>query len=379
MRKKLTALLLAVALLLPGCGWMDGTYVSVVPHQESAADGPAGSVSAANYQQLSSVLEELVLAASESCVIDVTQYDQKLVESGMNAACGYIREMFPMGAYAVEDITYELGTNSGRPAIAVSIQYRRSKTEIQRMRKKADMDGLAVSIRSALDDHASRVTVLVDHYADVDFNQLVQDYARENPQKVMEIPQVSEGIYGAGTSRVVELSFTYQNSREALRQMQSQVKPVFEAAALYVSGEGSDRQKLSQLYSFLMERFEYKLETSITPSYSLLCHGVGDSRAFAEVYAVMCRRAGLECLVVTGTRAGEPWTWNIVTDSGGFYHMDLLRSTAEGGFREYTDGEMAGYVWDYSTYPACQGAPQPSEPVQTEPAEDAEPATEPQE
>ena len=372
MRKKLTALALIAAMLLTGCGWMDGEYVSVVPHQESADDGPTGSVSAANYGELTDVLEELVLSASESCVIDVTRFDQKAVESNMIAACRYIRQVFPMGAYAVESITYEVGVSQGRPAIAVSIAYRRSKTEIQRIRKKADMESLAAAVHTSLDDHASRLTVLVSRYEETDFDQLVQDYARENPQKVMEIPQVSEGIYGEGESRVVELSFTYQNSRETLRQMQSQVKPVFEAAALYVSGAGSDRQKLSQLYGFLMERFDYTVETSITPSYSLLCHGVGDSRTFAEVYAAMCRRAGLECMVVTGTRAGEPWTWNIVSEGGVFYHVDLLRSSDEGGFREYTDAEMTGYVWDYSTYPACLGAPQLPEPARTEPAEPAE-------
>ena len=365
MRKKWTALLLAAVVLLGGCSWMDGEYISVTPHQEPTASGPAGSISAANYKELTGVLEQMVSAGSESCVIDVTEYDQKAVEPNMNAACRYIREMFPMGAYAVEDITYEVGASLGRPAIAVSIQYRRSRTEIQRIQKKADMDDLAAAIQTALDDHASRVAALVTRYDETDFIQLVQDYARENPQKVMEIPEVSEGIYGSGASRVVELNFTYQNSRESLRQMQSQVKPVFEAAALYVSGEGSENQKLSQLYGFLMERFDYKVETSITPSYSLLCHGVGDSRAFAEVYAAMCRRAGLECLVVTGTRAGEPWTWNIVGDGGGYYHVDLLRSSAEGGFREYTDGEMTGYVWDYSTYPVCEVQHQPP---QTEPS-----------
>ena len=152
----------------------------------------------------------------------------------------------------------------------------------------------------------------------------------------------------------MELSFTYQNSREALRQMQQQVRPVFEAASLYVSGEGSDHQKFSQLYGFLVERFDYKLETSITPAYSLLCHGVGDSRAFAEVYASMCRRVGLECLIVTGTRDGDPWTWNMVKDGEKYYHVDLLRRLDSSDFREYSDGEMGGYVWDYSAYPACE-------------------------
>lgn len=366
MRIRITALALAMALALTGCGWMDGEYVSVVPHEEQSVTMRTDTVSVSNYAQLVSVMEQLVTACSESCVIDVSGYSQNAVERAMNLVCRYIREVYPLGAYAVEEVRYELGTNSGRPAVAVSISYRRSRTEVQRLRKKADMEGVAVTVRTALDDHASRVAVLVDQYAPMDFVQLVRDYARENPQRVMEIPEVSEGIYGTGTSRVVELSFTYQNSREALRQMQAQVRPVFEAAALYVSGEGSQKQKLAQLFSFLMERFDYKQETSITPSYSLLCYGVGDCRAFAEVYAAMCRRAGLECLVVTGTRAGEPWTWNIVANDGYYFHVDLLRCAAEGGFRERIDTEMEGYVWDYSTYPACDWTAPPPETEETE-------------
>ena len=197
----------------------------------------------------------------------------------------------------------------------------------------------------------------------------------------MEIPQLSEGIYGTGASRVVELNLTYQNSRESLRQMQSQVRTVFEAASLYVSGDASDRQKFSQLYGFLTERFDYKMDTSITPSYSLLYHGVGDSRAFAEVYAAMCRQAGLECIVVTGTRDGAPWTWNMVRDGEVYYHVDLLRMS--GSFWGYSDAEMGGYVWDYSGYPVCDTYYQePTEPAPTEipgtPMEPAESETVPE-
>ena len=101
-----------------------------------------------------------------------------------------------------------------------------------------------------------------------------------------------------------------------------------------------------------MERYDYKIETSLTPAYSLLCNGVGDIETFACVYARMCRRAGLECEVITGTKAGEPWFWNMVCDNGSYYHVDLLRCNTEGNFRELTDEGMEGYVWDYSAYPS---------------------------
>ena len=149
--------------------------------------------------------------------------------------------------------------------------------------------------------------------------------------------------------------------------MKQLVWPIFTAAELYVQGGTDPHDQYAQLYSFLMERFEYSLETSITPSYSLLCHGVGDSRAFATVYAAMCRRAGLEFMTITGTRSGDPWTWNIILDNGTYFHVDLLRSNAGGQFWELTDLEMRNYVWDYSAYPACAGPEEeePSEPLET--------------
>ena len=233
----------------------------------------------------------------------------------------------------------------------MSISYRHTPAEIQRIHRLTDMDAALPAIQKALQNCDSRLVMLIDRYRQTDFDQLVQNLALNYPEAVMETPQTVETVYGQGGSRVVELSFTYENSRDDLRQMQTQVRPVFDSAVLYVSGEGADSQKFGQLYAFLMERFAYKLETSITPAYSLLRHGVGDSRAFATVYSAMCRMAGLECRIVTGTRQGEPWTWNLVWDNGNPYHVDLLACSVADGYRERTDDEMQGYVWDYSAYP----------------------------
>jgi hypothetical protein len=278
--------------------------------------------------------------------------------------------MTPLGAYAVEAVDWELGNSGGKPAIALEITYRRSLTEIRGIHRVSDMDAAARTIEEALSDHAASLVLEVAVYEDADIHQLVSDYVQRYPQYVMETPEVTVGVYPeSGQTRIVELKFTYQNSRESLRQMQAQVRTVFEAASLYVSGDASEHQKLSQLYGFLTERFDYKMDTSITPSYSLLCHGVGDSRAFAEVYAAMCRQAELECLIVTGTRDGAPWTWNMVRDGERYYHVDLLRQS--GSFREFSDMEMGGYVWDYSAYPVCDAYYQ--EPTLTAPTEPTEP------
>ena len=355
MKQKRILLILALSLVLTGCGWVNQSYVSVEPHKEQRQTLQTDVIVAANYLELLGALEEMIASGTEVAAIKVPEYPADAIEYGMNRAVRHSMENDPIGSYAVADILYELGSSSGVPAVSVSISYHHNRSEIQRIQQAADTQAAEEIVVDALRGYEPSVVILVDTYEMRDFSQFVQDYAEENPQTVMEIPQVSQSSYGTGRDRILELIFTYQTSRDALRRMQTQVQPVFDAASLYVSGEGEDYQKFSQLYGFLMERFDYKIETSLTPAYSLLRHGVGDSRAFATVYAAMCRSAGLECMTVTGTRSGEPWTWNIVLDDGCYYHVDLLRSNANGQFREYTDSQMGNYVWDYSGYPACVG------------------------
>ena len=94
-----------------------------------------------------------------------------------------------------------------------------------------------------------------------------------------------------------------------------------------------------------MERTDYKLRTSITPAYSLLQDGVGDSKAFACVYAAMCRQAGLECRTVTGTKNGKTWSWNRIVISNRVYYIDLIEAEQTGRLQLRTASEMTGYTW----------------------------------
>ena len=346
--------LATLCLLLCGCdSFFDGNYHSRSLHEEQ--DSHIQSTIIANdTQTLQDVMEDLVSTGTSSAVINVTDFTSGPVKNAMAAVSDYICTGFPMGAWAVDELTYEIGPSGSVQAISVNITYHYSQAQMRRVRTVADMEAARAVIGQALSNCETEIVLLVQQYEKTDFAQMVSDHADENPNTVMETPQVIAGVYpDMGTNRVVELNFTYQTSRDSLRNMQNQVQPVFSAARLYVSGDGSDIQKFSQLYAFLMERFDYTFETSITPAYSLLCYGVGDSKAFATVYAAMCRRAELECLVITGTRDGEPHSWNMFCDNGRYYHLDLLQSAENGRFTVLTDDQMEGYVWDYSAYPSA--------------------------
>lgn len=361
--KKCVAIFLCVCLLLTGCtNIFDGHYVSITPHEEPNSVVDTQAVSASDFDDLCAALQAMTHSGSTSGLISVAQYPKSSVNVDMRRAIRETMVFDPITAYAVETIEFELGSSAGQPAIAVQITYLHDRTEIHKIRKVTDMENAKSRIALELTKCSTGVVLYTEAYEQLDLAQWAEDYAALFPESVMETPQTTVNLYPeTGKKRVIELKFAYQNSRDALRTMQTKVSPMFASAVLYVSGDGEMREKYAQLYAFLMERFEnYTLETSITPAYSLLIHGVGDAKAFATVYSAMCRQAGLECMSVAGTRNGQAWCWNIVRDGDVYYHVDLLQCNEVGTFRERTDEQMGGYVWDYSAYPAC-GVPIQSE------------------
>lgn len=349
----ITATVILICGLLGGCGfWMTGDYLSVTPHEAQAELSGATVVEATSYAQLRNALCEMVENCAQNGIISISSFSNATVDFYVNSAINYVAKNTAVGAYAVDEITYEIGTNRGAAVVAVDINYRHSRAEVLGMQRVRNADEMVAAVTSALDQNEAYVVMRTDDYHTMDFVQLVQEYANNNPDVVMELPQVGVFVYPErGTERIVELTFTYLTDRDALRGMQERVAEVFTSAELYVKETTQVMGIYSRLYSFLMERDDYSLETSITPAYSLLQHGVGDSRAFANVYAAMCRRAELDCTVVSGTRDAEPWCWNLVRFRGKYYHVDLLRCSENGEFAMRTASEMTGYVWDYSAYP----------------------------
>lgn len=353
MKQFYIAVILLLCLLLGGCAfWMEGDYLSVTPHQERISQARDEVVLVSNIAEIQIVLEDLIESGVDSGIITPTVLSPGALHYYVDTMIDNIMKNHPVADYAVEEITYEIGTNNNKTAIAFHIDYLYGRSEILRIKQTKSMSEAENVIYSALSNCEPSLVMRVNKYKDTDLVQLVQDYANNNPDVVIETPRVSAHTYpDSGDDRIVEMVFTYQTSREKLRQMQDQVEPVFTSAKLYVSETVQVIEVFSRLYSFLMERNEYTVGTSITPAYSLLHHGVGDSRAFANVYAKMCRLANLDCRVVSGTWEGRPWCWNIVRYRGNYYHIDLLNCKANGRFAMLNAIEMDGYVWDYGVYP----------------------------
>lgn len=385
--KRFAIFLLAICMLLSGCStWMDGSYHSVKPHIPQEDQVNPHGIQVNDYAQLYEALKSLTNNGLQNAVISVADYNQEKVEPDMKNAVSSLMTGDPITAYAVKEINFEMGVSTGRPAIAVDITYLHNLAEIREIREVGNAQSIRAVVNSELKKCTTGVVLYVENYTQIDFAQIAEDYAAENPQSVMELPSVAVNVYPEwGKDRIVELKFTYQTSRNILRTMQSMVASLFDAAAVFVSGYEQEAEKFDQLYSWLAVRYDYRYETSITPTYSLLLNGVGDSKAFAAVYRAMCKQAGLECELISGTREGEAWFWNLIRCDGKYYHVDITSQEDDDRLLLYYDEQMhdSRYVWDYSAYPETEQmpAPVPSEPEQTESSEplpDVTEATEPE-
>lgn len=352
--KRLFALL-AAACLLTGCSSLgSGSYRSVKPHFTPPSASEPAHTAVEDYNGLCQAIISLVHSQSAGDKISVSNYDGASLERDLRRAVDYVMEYDALAAYAVEDISYQLGEMGNRKAVSFRIAYRHNRLELHHILQVKNMDQATQMIHTALLECDAALVLHVEDYTDRDFSALVQAYAEENPHLVMEQPLVTANTYPeSGKERVVELKFTYQTNRDTLRQMAEYVEPVFQASRLNVIGEEQESVRFSLMYSFLVERIQINVVPSITPAYSIFRYGVGDSKAFAQIFAAMCRNAQLECLVVSGTKDGQPHFWNIICQDGVYYHVDILRDTQSSDMARYYDDQMVGYVWDFDDYPMC--------------------------
>lgn len=384
---------LAVLCLLTGCqSWQSGSYLVVEPHAgQYTQTEPVELVQASSYLEIRDTITDMADTAATSCVIGVDDYQGDL-ESDMEKAISYATEQDPVGAYAFSGISYSFDRIGNMNVVIVEPTFRHSKAEIEAIESVRYGISIQRKIAEALDEFLPSLTLWVSGYQEMDFGQFVEDYCDDNPDKIMEYPAVSVAIYpDSGSSRIVELKFSYETSRDTMWTMQGAVETIFSSAEGYVSLTEDEYTKANRLCSFLMELFDYVPEHSVTPTYSLLCQGVGDSRAYANVFAAMCRQAGLWCQRVDGTRNGEAWSWNILQVNGAYTYVDLMGDDAQGQPSFRGDDQMDGYEWDREAYPACEevfppavtwpevtGQGQGPEPeaekeTETEPAKETEP------
>jgi hypothetical protein len=298
------------------------------------------------------------------------------VKEGLKEALHYAAQEDPIGAYAVDYADGEYAADTG--VIRLSIVFRRSAAEISSI---ITVNNYAVtqSIQQALRQGDTALTLQVRNYQDMDFPAYIRRYCLENPERVVAVPKISAEVYPKeGSMRIVELHFSYPESREEMEKKRQEVEVILRSLSAYVKTGETDRDRATLLYRYLTARY-YAVtaqEEPSMPAYSLLCENVVHGLSLASVFQAQCNAAVLRCRTVSGTRNGAPHYWNLLYIGEECYYVDLLRSLEHHStdfVLLYEEDLLAeGYEWNRENYPACHRPVEFTQP----PAPTEEPATE---
>ena len=344
----LVALLVLLCVLLNGCdAWMGGEYLSVTPHEVRSEPYADRVIEVTSYTQLRNAITNLVRTGAENGVISISAFNRGTIHFYVDTAISNVIENTAFGAYAVEKITYEIGTNRGASVVACTIHYREGRKLPNKITRVENIQQVKELITNALNNAEDSVLVYMEQFEKLDVESLVNSYAEQYPDRVIEKPEIFVNLYPEkGAERIVQICFNYQTDPLAMHQKRSKIETAFHGAQMVTENFEDPAQIGEQLYLYLMGRAEYKATSGTMPAYDILVNGFGDSRDFAVVYARMCNRAGLDCGVISGTKDGKPWYWNVISYRDREYHVDVLQCYENQEFQMNKSDQLVGYSWE---------------------------------
>ena len=129
--RRALALLTAAALTLTGCSsLLEQEYTYITPHNAATtAEGDPSVLRADSYQELVNALIYFISTGTEKGTVRLYM-DGEDLDASLDAACLEVSKEDPLGAYAVEYITFSLSSVVTYSEATVNITYRRTKEQV---------------------------------------------------------------------------------------------------------------------------------------------------------------------------------------------------------------------------------------------------------
>lgn len=360
--RRLTALLLAAALLLPalsGCSViLEREYLVTAPHEEQpVTDDDENILQVETYQELVNSILYFVDHRMEHGVVRLINYPRD-VESDLSAACLEVSNDAPIGAYAVSNIRYDSTRVVKYYEANLYITYRRTAQQMDAVRSVIGASAIRGVLAETLSSFGQEAVMQVSYFAEDEayISGLVRQTYYDTPDAALGMPEYTITLYPEqGSERIVEVRFTYALSAETLAQRRQTLQREAEDITAPLQGQ-TGQTAVSSLFRLLRKRVPQC--TQGATAYEVLLNGQGDSEGMALAFQLLCQCMKVESVVVQGTLDGAPHFWNVVTfDDGTARHVDATR---EDGLLLDDDAlTQMGYTWDRDETPACTPAAQP--------------------
>ncbi|MCD8382731.1 MAG: hypothetical protein LUC30_07445 [Clostridiales bacterium] len=366
MKRRIAALLLAFCLLptLSGCdSLLEREYRSASRHISQTSDTEdTSALRAETYSDLVNSVQFFVTMGETEGVVHLYQYSGD-VEQDVEDACQEVLEQDPLGAWALEDITWTSSRIVSYYECIFTFTYRHTAAEIASIQTVVGSNAIREALCDVISDYDSSLVLQVSsYYAQKELLLgLVQEAYYSLPGYAQGYPDVTISVYpqeSTGTQQIVEISFTWSGSQETL---QARAEAIASAAATLVGTEPAQGEVgYWLLYSRLTDGLSYSANNGQASVYTALVTGRTNSEGAALAFQYLCEQAGLTCLAVQGTLDGSPHWWNLVEVDGVWRHVDVTAGDGQEDFLRADSQVSDRYTWDTEQYPACPD-PEPEE------------------
>ena len=401
--KKIIALILACLLAFgaAGCGSaFSAEYYFSEPFREDGAISEGDETEVRNAATLKAAIMRLIANGEPRAQFRFSRYSGSLMDD-LAAVCLEIKTATPMGAYAVEDISYDTSRIVSYYTADISIKYKKTSEELANVKSLSGLAELNAHILEEINAYSPETVVKI--YSAGASEEYIRNFVSESyyadPMLVAAEPDVLVQAYpDSGAERIYVIDFRYPTMPEQLMEMERELAARIEEFAVGTVAEDNPVYVALRLASALAENCvsETILTLWLNTAYGAIVEGSNNSVAMAMAYKALCDRYGIGCMVVRGEhkdRGSSVHAWNIICIDGEYYHVDTshFRENSASAFL-LSDRDIWGdYDWDRSAYPPCDGhlgpesvfdktldlpehadpEPSPSEPEETPEVEDS--------
>ncbi len=302
--------LTAALALLSGCaGMLERDYTTAVTHVENPAPQWDAAYRVESYPALCAALLSYVEEGMEEGLLRFpTTYGGNLTVDLGRAKERLLTEE-PVGAYAVEDITFRASRIISYYEVEIEVAYRQDREELRALREvdgTGELDGL---LKEAMEDRTERVTALVEGCPLEQESYLAEALERAYvacPALALGRPGVSVTTWPeTGDRRVVELKLTYPEKTSGLSWIVGSLRRRAEslAAAAQPTYEG--------VYDALQSCCVYDPEVGNTVADALMVGRAGQE-GMTLGFRLLCDEKDLPCQV-----EHSEGLWYVSWQSGG--------------------------------------------------------------
>lgn len=364
--KRILSLLLAAAVLLPlgGCASIFDREVYTEEPYEAVSDTLDAEEDLAeaisNYTALRRAISRLVAEHTESAELQFQNYDGSISQD-ISTACWEVKSSTPLGAFAVDYISYDLSRIVSYYQAEIHITYKKSAYQVESLEQVETLSAMRTRLSDAL-RNGETYLVLEIAAASLTADTVSESVARAyyaDPLLCPVLPAVTTGLYPeSGVTRILEITLDYGVDSDTLTAQRPRLAEAAEAAAAESLANASDAEAtavptkdyLAALRDYLAERCVVD-ETASGTALAALTEGTASSEGIAMAFEAGCQAMGIQCIPVFGRLDGETHVWNIITLDDMSCHVD---ASADGVFMA-SDADISGaYWWDTSEYPVCE-------------------------